>query len=128
MVPLAAAPTTRMQLAVDRAVMLDELGELCLEVCIGAGLSAAALEGRELSLAFRNGGERIRPAGDAHRRSLKKLLQARDIVPWMRSRIPLVYADDRLAAVADLWTESDYAARADERAYRVRWLHHPGLY
>jgi len=43
MVPLAAAPTTRIPLAVDRAVMLDELGELCLEGCIGAGLSAAGL-------------------------------------------------------------------------------------
>jgi tRNA(Ile)-lysidine synthase len=127
MEPLPSAPAERIPLVVDRAVGLGKLGELRLEPCTGSGLSAAALHGHELSLGFRRGGERIRPAGDAHRRSLKKLLQTHEVVPWMRGRIPLVYADEELAAVADLWTSNDYAARADERSYRVRWLHHPGL-
>ena len=46
----------------------------------------------------------------------------------MRGRIPLVYANGALAAVADLWTESDYAAREGERAYRVCWLRHPDVH
>jgi tRNA(Ile)-lysidine synthase len=127
MAPLPVAPAGPIPFAPDRAVALGGLGELHLEECRGAGLSAAALEDHALSLAFRRGGERIRPAGDAHRRSLKKLFQAHEVVPWMRGRIPLVYANGRLAAVADLWTESDYAAREGERAYRVCWLRHPGV-
>jgi tRNA(Ile)-lysidine synthase len=128
MTPLPPAPATPIHLALERGVALGGLGELRLEECRGAGLSAAALEGHALSVSFRRGGERIRPAGDAHRRSLKKLFQSHDVVPWMRSRIPLVYANGALAAVADLWTESDYAAREGERAYRVCWLRHPDVH
>jgi tRNA(Ile)-lysidine synthase len=69
----------------------------------------------------------MRPAGHAHRRPLKKLLQEAEIVPWMRGRIPLLYAGDRLVAVADLWTESSFAAREGERGWRVRWSQHPDL-
>ena len=37
-----------------------------------------------LSVRFRRGGERFRPAGATHDRALKKLLQEAGIVPWMR--------------------------------------------
>ena len=56
-----------------------------------------------LSVRFRRGGERFRPHGAAHERALKKLLQEAGIVPWMRSRIPLLYRDEELVGVGDLW-------------------------
>lgn len=127
MLPLAPVPAAPIELAVDAVVTLGALGQLSFEECHGGGLSAAAIAGERLSLAFRCGGERIRPSGDAHSRSLKKLFQTHAIVPWMRGRIPLVYASGRLAAVADLWTDSDYAARAGERAFRVCWSRHPSI-
>src|SRR5690606_28309109 len=40
---------------------------------------------------FRTGGERFKPAGDRHTRTLKHWLQQQGIVPWMRERIPLLY-------------------------------------
>ncbi len=54
--------------------------------------------GTDLEVRLRNGGERCRPAGRAHRHSLKKLLQEAGVPPWRRGRIPLVYqhADLRL--------------------------------
>jgi tRNA(Ile)-lysidine synthase len=127
MAPLPPVPQAPIALAPGRVVDLGALGELAFEECRGAGLSAASIEGRALTLAFRRGGERIRPAGDAHTRELKKLMQSEDVLPWMRGRIPLLHADGRLAAVADLWTEHEFAARGDERAWRVRWSRHPDV-
>src|SRR5690606_30562281 len=37
-----------------------------------------------LQVRFRAGGERFKPAGDAHHRTLKAWLQRRGVVPWMR--------------------------------------------
>jgi len=127
MPPLPPAPRAPIAVTPGRAVTLDGLGELRLEECTGAGLGATALEGQALSIAFRRGGERIRPAGHTHRRALKKLLQEAETLPWMRGRIPLLYAGERLAAVADLWTEADFAARDGERGWHVRWSRHPDL-
>jgi tRNA(Ile)-lysidine synthase len=82
-----------------------------------------------LSVRFRGGGERLRPRGHPHHRELKKLLQEAHIVPWMRSRIPLLYRNDELVAVGDLWVADprDGEARAS-RAWCVRWSDHPPLY
>ena len=81
-----------------------------------------------LSVRFRRGGERFRPRGAAHHRSLKKLLQEEGIVPWMRSRIPLLYRDEELVGVGDLWVCDDVrGAPASERAWKVLWSGHPPL-
>lgn len=52
---------------------------------------------------FRQGGERCQPQGRAHSQSLKKLLQAAQIAPWLRARVPLVYSGQQMVAVGDLW-------------------------
>jgi tRNA(Ile)-lysidine synthase len=82
-----------------------------------------------LRLSFRCGGERFKPAGSGHNRALKKLLQEAGIVPWMRSRIPLLRRDDALMAVGDLWVSdaARFALGAGAR-WRVRWTKHPALY
>lgn len=56
-----------------------------------------------LHLRFRQGGERCRPAGRAHSQTLKRLLQDYGVEPWLRESLPLVYSNDDLVAVADLW-------------------------
>lgn len=103
------------------------LGSLCAKLSTGAGIRLADGE-RLLQVAYRQGGERIRPAGFAHRRPLKKLLQEKGVVPWMRRRLPLVYVGSSLAAVADLWIAHAHAARAGEAGLRIEWLDHPQLY
>jgi len=54
-------------------------------------------------IGYRQGGERCRPAGRAHSQTLKKLLQASALEPWLRDRVPLIYRDQTLVAVGDLW-------------------------
>lgn len=81
-----------------------------------------------LSVRFRRGGERLRPSGSAHERALKKLLQEAGIVPWMRSRIPLLYRDEELVGVADLWVcDRARGEPKSEKAWKVRWSEHPPL-
>ena len=81
-----------------------------------------------LSVRFRRGGERFKPRGAAPHRTLKKLLQEAGIVPWMRSRIPLLYRDEQLVAVADLWvSDGGRDVRGGEKAWQVRWSEHPRL-
>ena len=56
-----------------------------------------------LEVRFRTGGERCRPSGRGQSQRLKKLLQEVQLPPWRRERLPLLYLDGELAAVADLW-------------------------
>ena len=71
-----------------------------------------------LALRFRSGGETIRPAGRHNTHKLKKLLQEKGVVPWMRERIPLLYREDELVAVADLWVADRYS---DEHGAGIEW-------
>ena len=59
---------------------------------------------------------------------LKRWLQEAAILPWMRSRIPLLYRGAQLVAVGDLWLAAEtHAADATERRWRVQWTGHPPL-
>lgn len=71
------------------ALVRDSGGPLCEGVTAGS-----------LTVRFRQGGERLQPAGGTHHRTLKNILQEQGIVPWMRERLPVLYSGDRLAAVA----------------------------
>lgn len=104
-------------------VGLGPLGALRLELGTGPGIDPE-LVARGLTLRFRSGGERIKPYGRKGTRPLKKLLQERAVVPWMRESLPLLYADDTLVAVADLWIAAD-CARDD--GFQVRWRSKPSI-
>lgn len=56
-----------------------------------------------LELRLRQGGERIKPAGNPHTRELRDLFQQGMIPPWRRIGCPLLYAGNELVAVADRW-------------------------
>jgi tRNA(Ile)-lysidine synthase len=85
------------------------MGSLRLARGADRGLSEAIVA-RGLHVRMRNGGEEIKPAGQGHTKKLKKLLQEEGIVPWMRERLPLIYAGDALVAVADLWIAAEAAS------------------
>ena len=111
--------------ATNSLTLPAKLGELRL-VSAPGGVSEAKI-GDLLEVRFRVGGESIQPAGDAHHRQLKKLLQEAAILPWWRDRLPLVYAHGRLLAVGDLWIESEFAAEPGEPAYAIVWEHRPRI-
>ncbi len=111
-------------LSKDELPLGPGMGRLVL--CGGAdsGLSEALFRDG-LTVKQRRGGEEIKPKGQAHTRKLKKLLQEEGILPWMRDCLPLVYAGDRLVAVADLWIAADAIT---EPGYALRWIDRPALH
>jgi len=87
----------------------------------GCGIRATAVGPGGLRVAWRQGGERCRPAGRGHRHALKKLFQEQGIPPWERDRVPLLYIGGELAAVAGLWVCEPFQAGPDEPGLRVDW-------
>jgi tRNA(Ile)-lysidine synthase len=103
-----------------------QLGRLRAQRDAGGGLAATRLPAA-LNVRFRQGGEELQPAGDAHHRKLKKLLQDARVLPWWRDRVPLIYAGEELVAVGDLWMADEFAARTGEEALRIVWEERPQL-
>ncbi len=72
-----------------------------------------------LSIRFRQGGERIQPAGRQGHRDLKKLFQEVSVAEWQRERIPLLYAGGHLVAVAGYWLADEWACKGQGVLLRV---------
>lgn len=103
------------------ALRLDPHACLIAVPARGAGIRRASCAERRVTVRYRQGGELCRPAPRAHLRPLKKLLQERGVPPWRRARLPLIYIDDQLAAVADLWVCAPFHAAGDEEGLRIEW-------
>ena len=88
---------------------------------VEAGLSNDVLN-EPLSIRFRHGGEKIKPAGRVHTMELKKLMQEAKIAPWLRPRVPLLYLDDKLIAVADYWVADEYKNTEKEQGWQLKTL------
>lgn len=94
-----------------------------LEACASAGAGLRVAAGQTPMIGVRQGGERCRPAGRSGSNTLKKLLQAHGLEPWLRDRVPLVYVDGELAAVGDLWLCEGFADPAG--GWALRWWFPP---
>lgn len=101
----------------------QDCGELRLEA-IDPASTHAPLD-PPLTVRFRHGGERIKPAGDPHTRELRDLFQQARVPPWLRVRCPMICEDDALIAVADLWISDHGNAVFDARGARPRWIRPP---
>jgi len=102
-----------------RTLALPGGGSLAQIPVEGAGIARTCLTKGLVRVRFRSGGERLRLPGETHHRRLKKLLQDSDIPPWERTRLPLIYIDDELAAVADRWVCAPFVASEAEAGVRL---------
>jgi tRNA(Ile)-lysidine synthase len=73
--------------------------------CVPAskGILSEQWQKAKVEIRFRRGGEKISLPGRQGRHTLKNLFQESGIPPWKRDAIPLIYLDNTLAAVGDLW-------------------------
>lgn len=95
-------------------------GELDAYRVAGSGICLpgdAAVEVR-----YRRGGERCRPAGQPHSRELKTLFQEWAVPPWLRNRVPLIYVNNQLAAVAGYCACQPFAASGAEPGWHIDWV------
>lgn len=73
-----------------------------------AGILRDKWQKSKITVKFRSGGEKIRLPNRKEHHTLKNLFQEAGIPPWERDLIPLVYLDNKLAAVGDLWISADF--------------------
>jgi tRNA(Ile)-lysidine synthase len=106
------------------AVSLGQgLGKLSLSDSGQAGIDPAIAAGG-LVVRYRQGGEALRPVSGGPTKKLKGLLQDAAVLPWMRDRVPLLYSDERLVAVADLWVAAECAR---DPGLTVTWTGKPPI-
>ena len=90
----------------------------------GGKLSLVDADGRliePIDVRLRQGGERIKPAGDACTRELRDLFQQAMIPPWRRPGVPLLYASGEIIGVADRWMSARGKAIFDQAGALPRW-------
>ncbi len=128
MAPLPDAPSGSLDWPDPRGPLAlpSGLGTLDLESTLG-GLDPARLTGRHVEVRFRRGGERIRLPGQVHRKLLTELCRQAGIAPWVRDRLPLLWVDGELAAVAETWVAAAFAAPPNAVGARLRWSRPEGL-
>lgn len=85
---------------------------------MGCGIKSTV---KQVEVRFRQGGERCKPAGRRHSNTLKKLLLEYEMVPWLRDKVPLLYVDEQLIAVGDLWVCEDWLAGSEEMGQMIFW-------
>lgn len=86
---------------------------------LGDGLRAP--QSGILRVSNRRGGEHCHPAGRSHSNTLKKCLQEFGLEPWWRGRVPLIYLDQQMVAVADLWVCDGWRAKQGETGIKIVW-------
>jgi len=68
---------------------------------------------KAVSVRFRQGGEKIKPAGRNASHDLKSLFQEASVPAWQRDRVPLLFVGDDLVAVVGYWLADDYAQKGE---------------
>jgi tRNA(Ile)-lysidine synthase len=99
----------------------DNLGKLELEPDPRGPVDLDALP-EPLTIRWRRGGERLTPRPGGPRRALKNLLQEIHVPVVERARLPLLFSDEKLLAVADLLLDATaQATPTTRRRARLRW-------
>jgi tRNA(Ile)-lysidine synthase len=69
----------------------------------------------------RDGGETLKPGVRAKTQSVQHLCQSHGVLPWLRDALPLVFANDTLIAVADLWLDARWCVAQAKPGLAVVW-------
>jgi tRNA(Ile)-lysidine synthase len=89
--------------------------------------AALDLPAGPLRIAWQGSGLKLQVAPKGSRRALRNLYQERGIVPWMRPLLPLVFAEDALIAVGDLWFDARFRRPEGAAGMTLDWLDAPPL-
>lgn len=100
------------------SIRVSDHQSLCC-VPSSAGISREQWQNATVEIKARRGGEKIRLPGREGHHDLKKLFQEAAMPSWERERIALVYLDDKLAAVGDLWISADFYCEKRQGCIRL---------
>jgi tRNA(Ile)-lysidine synthase len=97
------------------------LGVLRARAALGEGIAARHFARQGATVRGRTGGERMRPAEDRPRRTLKNLLRETAVPPWERERMPLLFIGDALAWVPGIGVAAEFRAASGEQGIVPEW-------
>ncbi|NTS77076.1 tRNA lysidine(34) synthetase TilS [Catenovulum sp. SM1970] len=66
------------------------------------------------------GSTKAKPYGRAGSRSVKKLLHEYSVPPWLRSRVPFIFYDEKLVAAVGLWVEQTHHCNLGEDSIELK--------
>lgn len=114
-------PETHGRLWSHEDTVIQMLNGFCLQrEGANRGLDKQLWQMHTVIIRPRCGGEKLKLPGRVGQHSLKKLYQEVGVPPWERELRPLIYYDDRLAAVAGLWI-AEWAWQSDGDCYSLLW-------
>lgn len=114
--------------AEDRVVLPGGNGELRLRTVSTGGVPVSRWRSARVKIGYRRGGETLRLPGRQGAHELRKLFQEAGIPPWIRERVPLIYLDGQLAAVAGYWLSAHVlTAGGSSPGLIPEWRPPPGL-
>jgi tRNA(Ile)-lysidine synthase len=96
-------------------------GTLHFETTSGQGLDLQKLRQGRVTVRLRQGAERIRLHPKSPTKTLKNVLQERNIPPWQRDQLPLLFCDETLVAVCGIGVDSLFQAAHDQVGITLRW-------
>ena len=115
------AEIDKVALAMEAGTTLElgaNLGSIGLEESSSGGVRFQA--GDQFEIRFNCDNSDAKPAG-RKTRSFKKIFQDYGVPPWLRNRIPLLFVNGKLAAVADLFVCDDMAEKNGKKQLRINW-------
>lgn len=105
----------------EKMIILPDQSRLLFSEKQGEGIALQHLETKKLMIQYRRGGETIKPEQNRPTRRLNALLQAANVPPWQRERLPLLFIDADLAILPDIAVDVRYQAKTDEMGLQVCW-------
>ena len=96
-------------------------GRVRFRVAIGHGIGRGLLDGAEVVLKARQGGERLQADARRPRRSLRNLLQEAAVPPWERLCLPMLWVNGRLAWVGGIGCDAAFACPPGEEGLLPLW-------
>lgn len=104
----------------DPLVLPSGLGQLRFER--GAiGIASDLIEGKSVEVRFQHSEKCLQISGHSHSTTFKNFFQQNAIPPWRRSRLPLIFINGELAAVADLCVAASFQGKPGQSCIGLRW-------
>ena len=99
----------------------EDRGSVRFDPVSGEGIAVDPAQSGEWYFAARSGGETIRLGLDRPTRTLKNLLQEREIPMWQREKLPLLFHDGRLVWIPGVGIAAEYACGAGQEGFQPSW-------
>lgn len=96
-------------------------GVLTVQPTQAGGLDSQLWADAGVQVRFRRGGERLRQDEHGQSKSLSNWFQEHAVPPWLRERMPLVWRNEELIAIADRWRAPRLEAGKSGTGYLLEW-------